>query len=130
MIYEDGEQVRDFININDVVDANLLMLESNNADYNVFNVGGGTAYTVNEFYERMASIYDLDLEPLRNGNYRHGDTRKIFSDITKIKQMGWSPKRSVDESIHSYKKYLEEAAPKEDILSKAIENMKSLSVVR
>jgi len=47
IIYEDGEQVRDFININDVVDANLLMLETDSADYSVYNVGGGIAYSVN-----------------------------------------------------------------------------------
>ena len=130
IIYEDGEQVRDFININDVVDANLLMLETDNVDYNVYNVGGGAPYTVNDFYERLASAYNSDLEPDRNGNYRFGDTRKILSDISKIKQLGWSPKRTLEDSILSYKKYLEEASPKDDVLNAALETMKSLSVVR
>ncbi|TFB13948.1 SDR family NAD(P)-dependent oxidoreductase [Candidatus Marinimicrobia bacterium MT.SAG.4] len=130
IIYEDGEQIRDFININDVVDANLLMLETDSADYNVYNVGGGIAYTVNEFYKRLASQYDTDIEPIRNGNYRHGDTRNIVSDISKIKKLGWSPKRDLEESIISYKEYLEEESPKDDVLNKALETMKSLSVVR
>ena len=130
MIYEDGEQVRDFVNINDVVDANLLMLETDSADYNVYNVGGGTAYTVNEFYERLTTIYDTDIEKIRNNNYRHGDTRNIVSDISKISKLGWSPKRDLDESIISYKKYLEEESPKDDVLNTALETMKSLSVVR
>ena len=130
IIYEDGEQVRDFININDVVDANLLMLETDGTDYDVYNVGGGIAYTVNEFYKRLASIYETDIEPLRNGNYRYGDTRNIVSDISKIKKLGWSPKRDLKESIISYKKYLEEESPKDDILNKALEKMKLLSVVR
>jgi len=129
-IYEDGEQVRDFININDVVDANLLMLETDSADYNVYNVGGGIAYTVNEFIERLTSIYDTDIEPIRNGNYRHGDTRNIVSDISKISKLGWSPKRSLNESINSYKKYLEKESPNDLILNTALETMKSLSVVR
>ena len=130
IIYEDGEQVRDFVNINDVVDANLLMLETDSVDYNVYNVGGGIAYTVNEFYQRLASIYDTDIEPIRNGNYRYGDTRNIVSDISKIKKLGWSPKRDLDESIISYKEYLEEESPKDDVLNRALETMKSLSVVR
>jgi dTDP-L-rhamnose 4-epimerase len=44
-IYEDGLQVRDFVNIHDVVDANLLVLEDPRADYQVFNVGGGRAWS-------------------------------------------------------------------------------------
>ena len=130
IIYEDGEQLRDFINIKDVVDANLLMLETDDADYNVFNVGGGIAYTVNEFYECVASIYGTEMEPVRNGNYRHGDTRNIVSDISKIKKLGWYPKRTMEESIMSYKDYLEEASPKDDVLQKAKETMESLSVIR
>ena len=48
-IYEDGNQVRDFVNIHDVVDANLLVLEDERADYEMFNVGGGAPVTVNQF---------------------------------------------------------------------------------
>jgi len=130
IIYEDGEQIRDFINIHDVVDANLLMLESSSTDYNVYNVGGGVPYTVNKFYERLASAYNSDVVPSRNGNYRFGDTRNIVSDISKIKKLGWSPRRDLDESILSYKEYLEKESPKDNVLNKALETMKSLSVVR
>ena len=49
LIYEDGKQIRDFVNIEDVVDANLLVLEDRAADYQVFNVGGGVPWTVKQF---------------------------------------------------------------------------------
>ena len=58
-IYEDGNQVRDFVNIHDVVDANLLVLEDERADYEMFNVGGGAPVTVNQFASACAKIYDV-----------------------------------------------------------------------
>jgi len=47
--YEDGNSIRDYVNVHDVVDANVLVMEKTEADFNVFNVGGGKAYTVLEF---------------------------------------------------------------------------------
>lgn len=82
IIFEDGSQVRDFVNIYDVVDANMLVMESEEADYQIFNVGGGKSITVNEFYKKADSIYDTGIEPIRDGYYRYGDTRHIISDIS------------------------------------------------
>jgi dTDP-L-rhamnose 4-epimerase len=53
-IYEDGEQLRDYVNIGDVVDANLLALDAPRAEFEVFNVGGGKGYSVRDFYENHA----------------------------------------------------------------------------
>ncbi len=101
-IYEDGQQIRDFVNINDVVDANLLVLKDSKADYEVFNVGGGKAWTVLDFYKAMQNQVGKALEPLMPGDYRYGDTRHIFSDTRKLQTLGWSPKRSVSDSIATY----------------------------
>jgi len=56
IIFEDGKQIRDFINIKDVVNANLLVLEHDDADYKVFNVGGDKAWTVSAFYHTMERV--------------------------------------------------------------------------
>src|SRR5215468_710079 len=74
-IYEDGHQVRDFVNIHDVVDANLLVLRDARADYQVLNVGGGRAWTVNEFAEIVGRAFGKQIEPRPSGLYRFGDTR-------------------------------------------------------
>ena len=71
-IYEDGLQVRDFVNIHDVVDANLLVLEDPRADYQVFNVGGGRAWTVNEFARIAGRAFGAELAPRPSGLYRFG----------------------------------------------------------
>ena len=57
-VYEDGSQVRDFVNIFDVVQANLKVLDSPQADYQIFNVGGGKTYTVMEFAQLAAKVFD------------------------------------------------------------------------
>jgi len=129
-IYEDGLQVRDFVNIQDVVDANLQVLETPDADYQVFNVGGGTAWTVSRFYETMQNQVGKHLDARMEGFYRYGDTRHIFSDTRKLQALGWAPKRSVGESIQEYWDYLTTFQEKADILAYAENHMRQLNVIR
>jgi len=130
IIYEDGQSIRDYVNIHDVVDANILVMESDQADFQVFNVGGGKAYTVLDFARIVKQVFESDIDPVIPLKYRYGDTRHIFSDISKLKSLGWSPRRSVKESVIEYKKYLEEQTNIDDILSYAENKMKSLGVIR
>ena len=59
----------------------------------MFNVGGGVPVTVKEFAEVVAKAYGYnDYVPKFCGKYRFGDTRHIFSDISKLKALGWEPK--------------------------------------
>lgn len=129
-IFEDGYQVRDFVNIHDVVDANLLVMESEKADYRVFNVGGGRAYTVREFYSKMQEITGKKIDPVISGFYRYGDTRHIFSDTGSLESLGWKASRGVDESISAYWEYLNRQTDVEEILSYADRHMKNLNVIR
>jgi dTDP-L-rhamnose 4-epimerase len=129
-IYEDGRQVRDFVNIHDVVDANLRVLESPAADYQVFNVGGGTAWTVSRFYEAIQNHTGKNLGARMGGYYRYGDTRHIFSDTRKLQALGWIPKRSVPDSIQEYWDYLTAFQEKSDILAYAENHMRQLNVIR
>lgn len=129
-IYEDGRQVRDFVNIKDVVSANLLVLSQDAADYQVFNVGGGTAYTVLAFYEKMQGIVGKKLDPVIAGYYRFGDTRHIFSDTGRLQKIGWAPRRGIEESISAYWEYLSRQKEIDDILEYAGTHMKNLQVVR
>ena len=129
-IFEDGYSLRDYINIQDVVDANVLVMEKEEANYQVFNVGGGQTFSVIEFAEVVAQVFDTDLKPIIPGDYRFGDTRHIFSDITKLETLGWKTKRNVFDSVKEYKTYLEEQTDIDDILEYAQKNMRKLGVVR
>jgi len=129
-IYEDGNQVRDFVNIKDVVDANLLVLARSEAGDNVFNVGGDSAWTVNEFYRTMQAVVGKTKEPILSGYYRFGDTRHIFSDIGKLKSLGWAPARSVKDSIEDYWEYINGREDMVNILEYSEKQMKHLQVIR
>jgi len=129
-IYEDGSQIRDYVNIQDAVDASLLVYKKEEANYQVFNIGGGKTYTVNEFYKKAIEVFGKDIKPRISGEYRYGDTRHIISDISKIKKLGWEPRVSIEKSIREYKKYLEEQVDIEDILEYQTQKMRDLNIIR
>ncbi len=130
MIYEDGQQVRDFVNIADVVAANIMVLERSDANYQVFNVGGGKAWTVNQFYEAMQAHTGKFIAPQMSGYYRFGDTRHIYSDTARLQSLGWSPQCKVEDSISTYWDYLTTHQDKTDILAYAEKQMRSQNVIR
>jgi dTDP-L-rhamnose 4-epimerase len=129
-IYEDGRQVRDFVNIHDAVDANLLVLEDPRADYAVLNVGGGRPYSVLEFAGIVARAFGRELELVPSGSYRFGDTRHIVSDITKLRRLGWEPRRTAEDSVAEYRDWLRGLAGVDDVLARAEARMRELGVVR
>ena len=130
VIYEDGESIRDYVDIHDVVDANIKVLDLKGPNYNVYNVGGGKRYTVREFASVVAKIFNKDIQSPIPGEYRFGDTRHIFSDISKLQKLGWEPKRSIYNSVNEYKEYLTQQTDIEDILDYTKKQMKTLRVVR
>src|SRR6476661_3191308 len=92
-VYEDGGQTRDFVNVRDVVQANMLALESDNADYEIMNVGTGRATSIKEIARLIARGLGKDIEPDIAGQFREGDIRHCVADITKIRKLlGYEPK--------------------------------------
>lgn len=130
-IYEDGLMRRDFININDVVRANLMALDDDRMIGEQYNVGGGQDYTVLEFAQLVAKVSGVpELQPKIPGAFRYGDTRNSCSDTGKLKALGWSPDTSAEESVRSYVSWLHEHSDVEDIFEYAEKNMKAMNVVR
>lgn len=131
MIYEDGQQVRDFVNVQDVVDANLLVLRDERANYEMFNVGGDKAHTVASFASVVADVFGAKgYQPVPCGKFRFGDTRHICSDVSKLKNLGWKPTRTVHESVEAYKGWLSTADNAAQILDYCNQQMAALNVVR
>jgi dTDP-L-rhamnose 4-epimerase len=129
-IYEDGRQLRDYVDVEDVVRANLLVLHRRDADYQVFNVGGGRAYTVSEFDRIVRDVFRTNLEPILSGEYRFGDTRHIISDISRLEALGWRPTRSPVDSACDYLAWLGTQVRIEDRLECAAAAMRKMNVVR
>lgn len=131
VIYEDGNQVRDFVNYLDVVDANVTVLEDARADYQMFNVGGDKPVTVGEFAGVVGRVFGHnDYEPKASGKYRFGDTRHILSDVSKLKALGWKPTRTTFDSVTAYRDWMQADAPADEILEQSNKLMAALGVVR
>jgi dTDP-L-rhamnose 4-epimerase len=93
LIFEDGLQQRDFVNVKDVTRACVLALQRPEAAYGVFNIGSGHAYTVREVARRMGEVLGKpQIRPEITGKYRMGDIRHCFADISHArKALGFEP---------------------------------------
>ena len=130
VIYEDGLQLRDYVNIEDAVRANLLVMEDSKADYEVYNVGGGRAYTVLELADMVGETFGNEVRSKTSGEFRVGDTRHIVSDISKIRTLGWKPINSIEKSVADYVAWLKEEEAIQDLVEYSRKEMKDQGVVR
>ncbi|MFW5812807.1 MAG: SDR family NAD(P)-dependent oxidoreductase [Fibrobacterota bacterium] len=107
LIFEDGNQCRDFVCVKDVVRGCRLALESSASD-DVFNIGSGRCYTVNEIASQMAKVLDKqNIVPHISGKYRVGDIRHCFSDISKAqKSLGYEPQVDLAQGLGELAEWL------------------------
>ena len=128
--YEDGHQRRDYVNVADVANANLIAMENPMADGMALNVGGGRAVTVLEFARMMLAASGSTLEPSVPGEYRLGDTRHTVSDLTRMLALGWEPRIPVEENVSQYLEWLDSQATTDEYLLEAERVMRQMGVVR
>lgn len=108
VLFEDGNQTRDFVNIHDVVDANMMAMETGWNDGETLSIGGGRATSILEFDRVVAREYgETELAPQTPGLFRIGDTRHAFSDVTPMLDRGWRPRRGIADSVSAYRDWLE-----------------------
>jgi dTDP-L-rhamnose 4-epimerase len=80
LIFEDGEQRRDFVHVHDVARAFRLALDSTTAVGHAINVGSGASVTIREVALRLATSLGVEIAPVTTGRYRVGDIRHCFAD--------------------------------------------------
>lgn len=125
-IFEDGKETRDFVYIDDIVDATILGLEKSEANYEVFNVGSGVATDVMTVATALKEAYNSNISIEISGNYRLGDIRHNVADLTKIKELlNFEPKVSFVEGINKFAKWVNEQEIKEDKYEQSIKEMKA-----
>lgn len=130
LVYEDGRQLRDYVNVLDVARANVLVLEHEDANFQVFNVGGGDAISVLEFAHLMIKSFGSNLEPLVRGEFRLGDTRHTVSDISRLRALGWEPTIPVEQNVAEYVAWIKEQKVMPEYLERAERIMQDQGVVR
>ena len=100
LLYEDGQQLRDFTSVNDIVQANLLAMNKKEADYETFNVAAGRNVSVSRIAEILVKLCNKSINPVIVGKYRSGDIRHCYADITKIKhKLGFMPKVQLEDGM-------------------------------
>jgi len=130
IIYEDGLQQRDYVHIDDIVQANLLALDDARLGYEAFNVGTGRTTTVLEYARLLTRRIGLAYKPVLPGAYRVGDVRHTVSGVAKISRLGWKPTKGLAEIFEDYLAWLETVSDTNDYFTPAYEAMKQGGVLR
>jgi dTDP-L-rhamnose 4-epimerase len=106
-IFEDGKESRDFVFISDVVDATILGIERQEADFEVFNVGSGVQTDVLTVADTLKAAYNADIDINITGNYRLGDIRHNYADLTRIKEkLNFLPKYDFSTGIKLFTEWV------------------------
>ena len=124
-IFEDGKETRDFVYIDDVVDATIRGLEVPEANGHVFNVGTGVATDVLTVAKTLCEKYGIEVPITVSGNYRLGDIRHNYADISLARSiLGFEPRWNFSDGIAQFCKWVDQQEIQEDRYEASIEEMK------
>ena len=124
-IFEDGKETRDFVYIDDVVDATIAGMEEPKANGHVFNVGTGVATDVLTVAQTLCKYYGIQVPLTVSGNYRLGDIRHNYADISLAQKiLGFQPKWSFDAGIKKFVDWVNRQELKIDNYEASLEEMK------
>lgn len=125
-IFEDGKETRDFVYIDDVVDATILGMEVPEANGHVFNIGTGVATDVLTVANTLCDKYGIKVPIVVSGNYRLGDIRHNYADIALARNiLGFAPKWDFSAGIGEFCKWVDGQAVQKDNYDASIAEMKS-----
>lgn len=99
LIYEDGAQQRDFVDVRDVARAFVLLLESDRANGCALNVASGNPITILALAQRICALTGSGVEPEVTGRVRKGDIRHCVADISAIRALGFEPEINLDRGL-------------------------------
>lgn len=124
-IFEDGLETRDFVYIDDIADATILGLTVPGISGNAFNIGTGVATDVLTVANTLIKHYGKEVPLTVSGNYRLGDIRHNFADITKARKLlGFEPRWSFDKGIEQFCRWVDSQPIQQDNYEASIEEMK------
>lgn len=130
-IFEDGKETRDFVFIDDVVDATILGIEKEEANGNVFNVGTGVPIDVLTVANTLINAYKINVPVTVTGRFRLGDIRHNFADLKKINSLlGFVPKVFFEDGIKKFTSWVLEQEIQEDRLNDSLEEMKKKGLLK
>ena len=119
VIYEDGEQTRDFSFVEDIARANFLAATSDQLDGKAVNVGSGRAITIKRVTELISDALQIRLAPIVSREFRSGEMRHLISDTTVIRNAGYTPTVSLEEGIERYLEWIRQQGCVKDYFAAA-----------
>ena len=102
IIYGDGNQTRDFIYVDDAVDAIIKCMEPKIKGSNIFNIGSGNSYSFNEILELIANALDTEVKPVYQPQLDRNYVNHSMADLSKVnKYLNWKPKTPIENGIRN-----------------------------
>jgi dTDP-L-rhamnose 4-epimerase len=129
VLYEDGEQTRDFSFVEDIARANLLAAETDKLDGLPANVGSGSGVSIREIAETISNALKIEIAPEVNGEFRPGEMRHLTSDTTRVHAAGYEPHVDLAEGIRRYIDWIRTQSDIRDYFSEAAKILRSKGIV-
>src|SRR5438067_6948651 len=129
VLYEDGEQQRDFSFVEDIARANVLAAESDQLDGFAVNVGSGEGTPIRKVAQVLSQLLKIDIEPEARGEFRPGEMRHLTSGITKVRAAGYKPQVELEDGIQRYIDWIRSQSDIRDYFTEAERILKSKGIV-
>ena len=130
-IFEDGLESRDFVYIDDVVEATILAISHPNAVNGIFNVGSGIATTVSTVALKLIECFNSEVSAINTGNFRLGDIRHNTACLKRIRRvLGYEPKVFFEEGILRFAEWAKSIGPTVSGYEKSLSEMKERGLLK
>lgn len=130
-IFEDGEESRDFVFVEDVVTATVMGIEDESATGEVFNVGTGVPISVMTVAHTLAGAYGVTPDITVTGNFRLGDIRHNYACLDKIRQkLGFAPEYDFTRGIALFAAWVEASGPKSSAYEASLTEMRAKGLLK
>ena len=129
VLYEDGEQTRDFSFVEDIARANLLAAETDKLDGLPVNVGSGRGVSIREVAQQISDTLGIRIAPEAKGEFRPGEMRHLTSDTTRIRAAGYRPEVGLAAGIGRYLDWIRQQSDVRDYFSEAVNILRSKGIV-
>ncbi|MXP10902.1 NAD-dependent epimerase/dehydratase family protein [Pseudoblastomonas halimionae] len=130
-IFEDGEESRDFVFVDDVVEATVLGVEHPAAANEVFNVGTGVPVSVMTVARTLSRLLEADVPIEVSGNFRLGDIRHNYADMAKISdRLGFAPQFDFERGIARLADWAKASGPQESAYQKSLDEMRERKLLK
>jgi dTDP-L-rhamnose 4-epimerase len=130
LIYEDGNQSRDLVFVEDVARANLLVAAREEAAFGIFNVGTGRATRIVDFARLLHDAYGAGVEPVMTGEFRPADCRHLVTDNSRLAALGWRPTVDVSEGVRRYAEWILSRPRPGEYFSQVADALRDAGIVR